>query len=79
MKDSIVGFKYKIVEKIGHGSFGAVYRGINMFTLENVAIKIELHKSKKKILKHETQICKYLGKIDGIPRVRWFGKEIEYL
>lgn len=79
MKDSIVGFKYKIIEKIGHGSFGTVYKGMNMFTLENVAIKTELHKSKKKILKHETQICKYLGKIDGIPRVRWFGKELEYL
>ena len=79
MKDKIIGFKYKIIEMIGHGSFGAVYKGRNMFTLEDVAIKIEMNSSKKKILKHETQICKYLDKVDGVPRVRWFGKEVNFL
>ena len=48
MIHEVVGFKYKIIELIGHGSFGAVYKGRNIFTLEDVAIKIELNSSKKK-------------------------------
>lgn len=79
MDDTIIGFKYKLLESIGKGSFGVVYKGLNIFTKENIAIKIEKNTAKKKMLKHETIICKYLNNIEGIPKVRWFGKESSFL
>ena len=79
MGDRIIGFKYKLLESIGEGSFGTVYKGLNIFTKENIAIKIEKNSSKRKLLKHETIICKYLNNIRGIPKVRWFGKEQDFV
>ena len=38
---TIIGRKYKIANKIGSGSFGVVYKGINIRSNELVAIKIE--------------------------------------
>ena len=79
MDDIVLGFKYKILEPLGEGSFGAVFKGQNIFTSENVAIKIESDKSNHKVLKHETQVSKYLNKVEGIPRMRWFGKQGNFL
>ena len=36
-----VGGKYKIAKKLGRGSFGDIYSGINLKTNEEVAIKLE--------------------------------------
>ena len=45
---TIIGRKYKVANKIGSGSFGVVYKGVNIRSNELVAIKIEslLGKSK---------------------------------
>ena len=75
MCDKIIGFKYKLLESIGEGSFGIVYKGVNIFTKETIAVKIEKNTAKNKMLKHETVICKYLNNIQGIPKVRWFDKQ----
>lgn len=32
--------KYKLTKKIGHGSFGDIYLGINVETSQEVAIKL---------------------------------------
>ena len=37
---TIIGRKYKVANKIGSGSFGVVYKGINIRSNELVAIKI---------------------------------------
>jgi serine/threonine protein kinase len=44
---SLINNKYKIIEKIGEGSFGSIYKGENIRTNEFVAIKIE-SKAKEK-------------------------------
>lgn len=44
--DLTVGGKYRIGRKIGSGSFGEIYLGINKQTEEEVAIKLESTKSK---------------------------------
>ena len=53
---------YKLVEKIGIGSYGEVWKAYHIQTKKNVAIKIE-RKSNKSILKCETIILRYLKNV----------------
>jgi len=66
--------KYEIIEKIGEGTFGKVFKGKNIRTEEKVAIKIQ-HKNIANVLKQEAKIYKYLSDISGIPQIRNFGTE----
>ena len=68
--------KYKILEKIGEGSFGQVYRGKYFRTGEEVAIK-RIEKSKGSF-KHEIKICNYLRGKSGIYNIRWYGSDLNY-
>ena len=52
----MIGNKYNLIEQIGKGSFGEIYKGINTLTKEIVAIKIEPHVNETKLLKNETKI-----------------------
>lgn len=74
-KKNIINGKYNLLEKIGSGTFGTIYRGVNIRTLENVAIKVESIKNDTKLLKNESIIYRYLNGIKGIPNVKWFGKD----
>lgn len=67
--------KYKLISKIGEGSFGQIYKGVNIRTNELVAIKVEPIISGAKLLKNESAIYQYLKNQVGVPNVRWFGKE----
>jgi len=69
----VVGNKYEILDKLGEGNFGAVYRGMNVHTNNQVAIKMESINSPAKLLKNETKIYHYLGAMPGIPELKWFG------
>ena len=69
----IVGNKYKITEKIGEGSFGAICKGTNIRTGEEIAVKIESLESQTKLLKKEAQVYQYIGISEGFPQVKWFG------
>jgi len=71
----IIGNKYKIKGKIGNGAFGCIYKGLNIRTDEEVAIKVESIESGTKLLKKEAQIYQYLGIIDNFPQLKWFGKD----
>lgn len=68
--------KYKIIKKIGEGSFGEVYCGKYIRTGEDVAIK--RIKKTKGSFKHEIKICNYLQGKAGIYNMRWYGSDIEY-
>jgi serine/threonine protein kinase len=48
---------------------------MNTRTKENVAIKIELINDNIKLLKNESIMYQYLNGIEGIPRIKWFGKD----
>jgi serine/threonine protein kinase len=67
--------KYKILEKIGEGSFGSIYKGENIRTKELVAVKVEPIINGIKLLKNESIIYQYLNNNEGIPNVKWFGKD----
>ena len=71
----MIANKYEILNKIGEGMFGSVFRGIYCKRNETVAIKIEPSRTLSKLLKHETRILKYLCDkgCDVIPVVHWYG------
>lgn len=72
---NLINNKYKLIEKIGSGSFGTIFKGINVRTNENVAIKIEFIKDELQLLKYESNIYKILHNVIGIPKIKWYGKD----
>ena len=75
-KSVCVAKKYKLIKKLGEGTFGHIYVGENKNTRELVAIKLENKTDNKKgTLKHEANIYKVLDGIKNIPRMRNFGVE----
>ena len=57
--NKIIGQKYKLVEQIGEGNFGLVFKGINIKNNELVAVKIEDNTADKKVLNNEAKILKH--------------------
>ena len=71
--------KYTIIEQIGRGSFGCIFRGKNNLTGELVAIKAESIKSGQNLLVNESRVYQYLKNCKGVPTIKWFGKdEVNY-
>jgi serine/threonine protein kinase len=70
----MINNKYKILNKIGKGSFGSIYKAENFRTRECVAIKIEPISSNN-FLKNESNFYQYLLGTPGIPEVKWYGKD----
>ena len=61
----IISNRYKLIEKIGEGSFGQIYKCINIITNKEVAVKI-VHKNDTKkskieiiLLKNEAKMYNY--------------------
>lgn len=52
--------KFRVGPKIGSGSFGEIYGGVNVHTGEEVAIKLEPLKSKHPQLIYESKIYRVL-------------------
>ncbi|XP_071738156.1 casein kinase 1-like protein 11 [Rutidosis leptorrhynchoides] len=76
--DQVLGGKFKLGRKIGSGSFGELYLGVNLQTGEEVAIKLESVKTKHPQLHYESKIYTILQGGTGIPNLKWFGVEGEY-
>ncbi|KAF5345207.1 hypothetical protein D9758_009654 [Tetrapyrgos nigripes] len=76
--DLRVGGKYRLGKKIGSGSFGDIYLGVQITTGEEVAIKLESVGTKHPQLEYEAKVYKRLAGGVGVPYVRWFGTENDY-
>lgn len=76
--DHIVGGKFKLGRKIGSGSFGELYLGVNIQSGEEVAVKLESVKTRHPQLHYESKIYRLLQGGTGIPSLKWFGVEGEY-
>jgi casein kinase 1 len=72
----LINNKYKLIEKIGNGSFGSIYKAENVRTCEYVAIKVEPITSQIKLLLNESRKYQYLSHLPGIPNIKWFGKDL---
>ena len=69
----MINNKYEIIEKIGIGAFGNIYKGRNIRTNEMVAIKMEERIHDIQLLKNESRLYYYLNKCEGIPKIKWYG------
>ncbi|KAL1539655.1 Casein kinase 1-like protein 11, variant 2 [Salvia divinorum] len=76
--DHVVGEKFKLGRKIGCGSFGELFLGVNIQSGEEVAVKLEPVKTKHPQLHYESKIYMLLQGGTGIPNLKWFGVEGEY-
>ena len=75
--NQLVFGKYEIIEQIGQGAFGKVYSGINIKTMDSVAIKIESRALSLNLLKSEA-LYLFMLKSVGIPKLYAFGKNDKY-
>lgn len=75
MNEYLINNKYIITGKLGEGTFGNVYKGINKKNNKSVAIKMERLDGPISLLKHETTILNYLYSegLRNIPAVYWYG------
>lgn len=72
---NVVGVHYKVGKKIGEGSFGIIFEGINLLTNQQVAIKFEPRKCEAPQLRDEYRSYRILNNVEGIPKAYFFGQE----
>ena len=71
--NKLIFSKYLIRKKIGKGSFGIVYQGVNTSTNEKIALKVEKRKKNQAgTLENEAMRLVYLQG-EGIPKVYCYG------
>ena len=64
--------KYKLIRKLGQGSFGSIYEAQSNYSNKLYAVKIEDMKQEQFILEEESAILSYLN-IPQIPKIKSFG------
>ena len=70
-----VGVHYKVGKKIGEGSFGIIFEGINLLNNQQVAIKFEPRKCEAPQLRDEYRSYRVLSEVKGVPKAYFFGQE----
>ncbi|KAK7344522.1 hypothetical protein VNO77_14212 [Canavalia gladiata] len=76
--DHAIGGKFKLGRKIGSGSFGELYLGVNVQSGEEVAVKLESVKTRHPQLLYESNVYRLLQGGTGIPHLKWSGVDDDY-
>ncbi|KAF7254920.1 hypothetical protein EG68_08234 [Paragonimus skrjabini miyazakii] len=74
----LINDKYRLMRKIGSGSFGDIYLGVNLLTGEEVAVKMENIYAKHPQLQFEHRVYRMLAGAVGIPQAKWYGASRTY-
>ncbi len=69
----MIGYNYTLGKIIGHGNFGEIRLGQNVYSKEHVAIKMESVTNRTRQLQLEYRFYKTLSNVVGVPRVYYFG------
>ncbi|ORX54843.1 kinase-like protein [Piromyces finnis] len=72
---NIVGAHYKLIRKIGEGSFGVIFEGVDLLNNQPIAVKFESRMAESPQLKDEYHSYKILAGNVGIPNSYYFGTE----
>lgn len=73
-----VGGHYLLVSRLGKGSFGEIFEGVDTATDLRVAVKVEHLKKRNPHLLHESKLYKLLQGVTGVPKIYWYGTEYQY-
>eukprot|EP00923_Selenidium_pygospionis_P003975 GHVN01006313.1.p1 GENE.GHVN01006313.1~~GHVN01006313.1.p1 ORF type:complete len:441 (+),score=91.18 GHVN01006313.1:1624-2946(+) len=75
-----VDSKWKVEKKIGSGSFGEIYRGVDVLSENRTecAIKVESRKAKHPQLEYEYRLLKHLQGAPGIAKVYSYSTMTDY-
>ncbi|XP_036354894.1 casein kinase I-like [Octopus sinensis] len=76
--DFIVGNKYRLVKKIGSGSFGKIYSAVNVSNGEEVAVKLEKSQAQHPQLAFESKIYRFMQGDQGIPCLKGYYEQNSY-
>jgi casein kinase 1 len=71
--EDLIGGKYKVLKKLGKGSFGEIHLVEDTETKQEFAVKLEPAKCKLPQLLYEVKLYKVLSGGTGIPSVHWYG------
>jgi serine/threonine protein kinase len=66
--------RYEMLEKIGEGSYGSIFQGVNNRSGEKVAIKVSTNVVGNMLL-NESRIYNHLSNVKGVPKLRWYGRD----
>lgn len=73
----VIADRWKIVEKIGEGTFSQIYLAFSVHDNKRVAVKVEAPSSLKPVLEWESSILKSLQDCDHVCRYFHHGKHAE--
>lgn len=73
----MIAERWKIVEKIGEGTFSQIYLAFSVHDNKRVAVKVEAPSSLKPVLEWESSILKSLQDCDHVCRYFYHGKHAE--
>ena len=74
-----LGQRFLLRRRIGSGSFGEIFMGKDLETGEDVAIKMESINSHCPQLRNESKVYKTLAGAVGIPSMKWYGLQPDYV
>jgi len=69
---------YKLINKIGHGSYGEVWKASHINTNKLVAIKLERKNKSTSTLKYETIILRHLRELSRVVNIKYYGEINDY-
>ncbi|CAI2367908.1 unnamed protein product [Moneuplotes crassus] len=71
--EELIADKYKVMKKLGSGSFGEIHLVVDTETGLEYAVKLESAKTKMPQLLYEVKLYKVLSGGTGVPDVHWYG------
>ena len=74
----IINNEYKLIEKIGEGAYGMIYRARQLSTKKDVAVKLENVNAPIPQVYYEAKVYMLLQGNKGIPKLYWIGTEGDY-
>ena len=67
--------RFQILESLGNGSFGTVYKGKHIISEQIVCIKIQPKNNIANTLKNEAIIYNYLQNTNGFPKLKYYSTD----
>jgi serine/threonine protein kinase len=76
--EKVVASRFRLIKKIGAGSFGQIYVSEDIKTHKKVAVKLESTKNKSPQLSYESKLYNTFEGCCSVPRIYYFGTEERY-